>query len=166
MTKKITIALGALLCLVIAAPTVTLAADFFIYPTRDQSREQQERDTWECRAWATNQTGFDPAARPRALTPPPIQQAPRGGALTGAAGGAGLGAGLGAITGGNAGRGAAIGAVGGGLLGAMRRNDQVRQNEFANQQWAQQNVAHHEQNRAAWTRAVAACLTGRGYTVK
>ncbi|MBV8135284.1 MAG: hypothetical protein JO121_06530 [Deltaproteobacteria bacterium] len=166
MTKKITIALGALLWLVAAGPAVTLAADFFVYPRQGQSVEQQERDTWECRAWATNTTGFDPAARPRAVTPPPIQQAPRGGALTGAAGGAGLGAGLGAITGGNAGRGAAIGAVGGGLLGAMRRNDQVRQNDFANQQWQQQNVAHHEANRSAWTRAVAACLSGRGYTVK
>jgi hypothetical protein len=164
MTKRTAIALGALLFL-IASPTVTLAGDMFIYPRQGQSVEQQERDKWECRAWATNQTGFDPAARPRALTPPPIQQAPRGGALTGAAGGAGLGAGLGAITGGNAGRGAAIGAVGGGLLGAVRRNDQVRQNEFAQQQWAQQNVAHHEQNRSAWMRAVQACLTGRGYTV-
>jgi hypothetical protein len=164
MTKKTAIALGALLFL-IAAPTVTPAGDLFIYPTQGQSVEQQERDKWECRAWATNQTGFDPAARPRALTPPPIQQAPRGGPLTGAAGGAGVGAIGGAVMGGNAGRGAAIGALGGGLLGAVRRNDQVRQNEFANQQWAQQNVAHHEQNRAAWSRAVAACLTGRGYTV-
>ena len=165
MTKKITVALGSLLWLIAAAPTLTFADDFFVYPTQDQSREQQERDKWECRSWATNQTGFDPAARPRALTPPPIQQAPRGGALQGAAGGAGIGA-IGGAIGGNAGRGAAIGALGGGLLGAVRRNDQVRQNEFAQQQWTQQNIAHHEQNRSAWLRAVQACLTGRGYTVK
>jgi hypothetical protein len=164
MTKKITVALGALLWLIVAAPTVTLAIDMFIYPTRGQSAEQQDRDQWECRSWATQQTGFDPAARPRAITPPPAQQAPRGGALRGAAGGAGIGA-IGGAIGGNAGRGAAIGAVGGGLLGAVRRNDQNRQNDFAQQQWAQQNVAHHEQNRSAWTRAVAACLQGRGYTV-
>src|SRR5262249_58090516 len=107
MKKKVPRALGALLWLAAAAPAVTLAQDMFIYPRQDQSVEQQERDKWECRAWATNQTGFDPAARPRALTPPPIQQAPRGGALTGAAGGAGLGAIGGAVAGGNAGRGAA-----------------------------------------------------------
>jgi hypothetical protein len=164
MTKKITMALGALLWLIAAAPTVALAIDMFIYPTRGQSVEQQEQDKWECRRWATQQTGFDPAARPRAITPPPAQQAPRGGALRGAAGGAGIGAIGGAIAG-NAGRGAAIGAVGGGLLGAVRRNDQVRQGQFAQEQWAQQNVAHHEQNRSAWMRGVAACLQGRGYTV-
>lgn len=165
MTKKITIALGALLWLIAAVPAVSLAIDMFIYPTRGQSAEQQDRDKWECRSWATQQTGFDPAARPRAITPPPAQQAPRGGAMRGAAGGAGVGAIGGALIGGNAGRGAAVGALGGGLLGAVRRNDQVRQNEFAQQQWAQQNVAHHEANRSAWTRAVAACLQGRGYTV-
>jgi hypothetical protein len=165
MTKRIAIVVGALLLAVTAAPIRTLADDLFIYPTRGQSAEQQQRDTWECRAWATNQTGFDPAARPRAITPPPAQQAPRGGALRGAAGGAGIGA-IGGAIGGNAGRGAAIGALGGGVLGAVRRNDQIRDQQFAQQQWAQQNVAHHEQNRSAWVRGVRACLTGRGYTVQ
>lgn len=39
-----------------------------------------------------------------------------------------------------------IGAAGGALLGTVRRNDQIRQEEHAHQQWAQQNVAQYEQN--------------------
>ena len=73
---------------------------------------------------------------------------------------------IGGAIAGNAGKGAAIGAGAGGLLGTVRRNDQVRQEESAHQQWAQQNVAQYEQNRSSWVRAVKACLTGRGYTVQ
>ncbi len=161
-----TIRIGLVLLLLVAnAPIGSFADDLFIYPTKDQSVEQQDKDKWECRAWATKQTGFDPAARATASTPPPTREAPRGGLVRGAAGGAALGAIGGAIAG-NAGKGAAIGAAGGGLLGVMRRNDQVRQEQYAHQQWAQQNIAQHEQNRSSWVRAVKACLTGRGYTVQ
>jgi hypothetical protein len=48
----------------------------------------------------------------------------------------------------------------------MRRNDQLRQNDAANQQWAQQNMAQYERNRSNWVRSVSACLTGRGYSVQ
>ena len=143
----------------------SFADDLFIYPTKNQSAEQQDKDKWECRAWGTKQTGFDPAARMTASSPPPARQAPKGGLLRGAAGGAAIGA-VGGAIGGNAGKGAAIGAGAGGLLGTVRRNDQIRQEESAHQQWAQQNVAQYEQNRSSWVRAVKACLTGRGYTVQ
>jgi hypothetical protein len=165
MLKKITIVLISLSWLITYDPINLLADDLFIYPTKNQSAERQDKDKWECRAWATKQTGFDPAARATASTPPPAREAPRGGLVRGAAGGAALGA-VGGAIGGSAGKGAAIGAAGGGLLGVMRRNDQVRQQEYANQQWAQQNVAQYEQNRSNWVRAVKACLTGRGYTVQ
>jgi hypothetical protein len=165
MVKKIAIALISLSWLLAYKPIIVLADDLFIYPTKDQSAEQQDKDKWECRAWATKQSGFDPTLRPTASTPPPARQAPKGGLVRGAAGGAALGAVGGAIAG-NAGKGAAIGAAGGGLLGVVRRNDQVRQEEYANQQWAQQNVAQYEQNRSGWVRGVKACLTGRGYTVQ
>jgi hypothetical protein len=164
MLKSTAIVL-AWLWLMISAPITSFADDLFIYPTKNQSAEQQDKDKWECRAWATKQSGFDPAARPTASTPPPARQAPKGGLVRGAAGGAALGAVGGAIAG-NAGKGAAIGAAGGGLLGVMRRNDQVRQEQYGNQQWAQQNSAQYEQNRSSWIRAVKACLTGRGYTVQ
>ena len=163
--KRTAIGLICLLWFVTSAPIKSLADDLFIYPTKNQSAEQQDKDKWECRAWATKQTGFDPAARATASTPPPTREAPKGGLLRGAGGGAALGAIGGAIAG-NAGKGAAIGAAGGGLLGVMRRNDQVRQEQNAHQQWAQQNVAQYEQNRSSWVRGVKACLTGRGYTVQ
>ena len=166
MVKKVLVALISLCCLATLAPMTTWADDLFIYPSKGQSTEQQESDNWQCRAWATKQTGFDPAARPAAATPPPVRQkAPRGGLLRGAGRGAALGAVGGAIAG-DAGKGAAIGAAGGGMLGVMRRNDLIRQEQYAHQQWAQQNVALNEQNRSSWLRAVSACLTGRGYTVQ
>lgn len=33
---------------------------FFIYPKNGQSQEQQSQDRYECHAWASEQTGFDP----------------------------------------------------------------------------------------------------------
>jgi Glycine zipper len=155
----------AVLWLIGFVPITSFANDLFIYPNKNQSAEKQDKDKWECRVWATKQSGFDPAARPKASTPPPAQEAPKGGLVRGAAGGAALGAVGGAIAG-SAGKGAAIGAATGGLLGVMRRNDQVRQQQHAQQQWATQNVAQYEQQRGGWERALKACLTGRGYTVQ
>ena len=165
MLNRTTIGAMLLICMMTSAPIISFGDDLFIYPTKNQNAEQQDKDKWECRAWATKQTGFDPAARATASTPPPAREAQRGGLLRGAAGGAALGAVGGAIAG-NAGKGAAIGAAGGGLLGVMRRNNQVRQEQYAHQQWANQTVAQYEQNRSGWVRAVKACLTGRGYTVE
>jgi len=164
MLNRTTIGLVSL-WLITSTPITSLADDLFIYPTKNQSAEQQDKDKWECRAWSTKQSGFDPAARPTASTPPPGRQAPKGGLVRGAAGGAALGAVGGAIAG-HAGKGAAIGAAGGGLVGVVRRNDQIRQEEYANQQWAQQNTAQYEQKRSDWVRGVKACLIGRGYTVQ
>lgn len=165
MLNRTAIGLISLVWMMTSAPIMSFADDLFIYPTKGQSAAQQDKDKWECRAWATNQTGFDPAARPQATTPPPTRQAPQGGLLRGAAGGAAIGA-VGGAIGGNAGKGAAIGVAGGGMIGVMRRNNQVRQEQSAHQQWAQQNVAQYEQRRSGWVRAVKACLTGRGYTVQ
>ena len=165
MLKKTTIGLIPLLCVIIFASINSLADNLIVYPSKNQSAEQQDKDKWECRAWATKQTGFDPASRPTASTPPPARQAPKGGLVRGAAGGAAVGAIGGAIAG-NAGKGAAIGAAGGGALGVMRRNDQVRQEQYAQQEWARQNNAQYEQKRSEWIRGVKACLTGRGYTVQ
>ena len=153
------------LCLVGSVPLSTSAGDFFVYPTKNQSAEQQERDKSECRSWATQQSGFDPAQRPTASTPPPRKQAPKGGLVQGAARGVALGA-VGGAIGGNAGKGAAMGAALGGMGGVMRRNDQVREERYAHDQWASENTALYEQKRSNWTRAVNACLTGRGYTVQ
>ena len=95
----------------------------------------------------------------------PLGKRPEAGCCAARLGDTALGAVGGAIAG-NAGKGAAVGAAGGGLLGVMRRNDQIRQNQYAEQQWAQQNVAQYQQHRSDWLRAVKTCLTGRGYTVQ
>jgi YMGG-like Gly-zipper len=130
----------------------------FIYPSQGQSPEQQQRDRYECHTWAVQQTGFDPSMSQGAMAPAP---APQGGVLRGGARGAALGAVGGAIAG-DAGKGAAIGAATGGLFGGMRQADQRRQQEAVQAQYQ----AAASQQQAAYTRALGACLTGRGYTVQ
>jgi hypothetical protein len=161
--------------LIVALSGAASAQDVFIYPARGQSAEQQNRDRYQCHTWAVQQTGFDPThAAPAAASPPPPPppaQAPQGGLLRGAARGAAIGA-VGGAIGGDAGKGAAIGAGTGALIGGMRRRDQERQ-QLAEQQAYQQQVqaaqtnqsAAHADKQSSYTRAIAACLQGRGYTV-
>ena len=135
------------------------AQQLFIYPQRGQNQQQQQQDRFECHQWAVQQTGFDPTM---GVAPPPpgATGSLAGGAVRGAAGGAALGA-IGGAIGGNAGRGAAIGAGTGAVFGTMMRNNQIRQEQTrqtANFQQANQQLANYN-------RAVAACLSGRGYTV-
>jgi hypothetical protein len=140
--------------------------DFFIYPTKGQTSEQQERDKFDCYQWSKQQTGFDPMAMPTATQPPPAQEAPRGGAFRGAARGALLGAVVGEIADDDAGKGAAVGAAAGGLFGGMRRRDQNNQQQQAQNQWEQQQVSSYSQQRSSYNRAYSACLEAKGYTVK
>jgi OmpA family protein len=146
----------------------TRAQDIYMYPAKGQDQAQQDRDRYECHSWAVKQTGFDPSRAQAAASdthavsnqPPP----PQGHVVRGAARGAALGAVGGAITG-NAGTGAAAGAAMGGLAGGMRRRQQrLQQNQ--QQQAASQAASNSQANqRNAYHRAMAACLTGRGYTV-
>jgi len=140
-----------------------VAQQLIVYPSQGQTPEQQARDQAECRAWATQQTGVDPAYQP----PPPTTAAPapQGGVLRGAARGAVVGVTVGAIAG-DAGKGAAAGAAGGALIGGFRRADQRRAYE---QQQAQAQAQYQQQQAAqtqTYNRAVSACLQGRGYTVQ
>ncbi|HVM79632.1 MAG TPA: glycine zipper family protein [Stellaceae bacterium] len=137
--------------------TAAMAQQMYVYPARNQSPAQQDRDRSECSAWATQQTGFDPSMpppqNPNYAPPPP-------GPFGSAAGGAALGA-IGGAIGGNAGKGAAIGAGVGLLFGALRRAEYNQQQDYA----AQQEAAAYANALAAFNRAQAACLTGRGYSV-
>jgi len=143
-----------------------LAQDLMVYPKRGQSAEQMEQDKFQCFSWARQQTGFDPMRTPTASTPPPRQPEPTGGAGRGAVRG-GVGGGLiGGIAGDSASRGAAIGAVGGAMVGGARRRQQQDDYEARQRAWAQQQAAEHAQKRSAFNRAYAACLEGRGYTVR
>jgi hypothetical protein len=52
---------GFLLILVLCLlyiPVNSWADDLIVYPSKNQSAQQQDKDKWECRAWATKQTGF------------------------------------------------------------------------------------------------------------
>ena len=143
-----------------------LAQDMFIYPQKGQSEQQMEKDKYECYTWAKRQTGFDPMEVPKATAPPPPQQAQKGGMLRGAAGGALMGAAIGEIADNDPGKGAAIGAVAGGVFGGARRQKQAQQQQQAQQQWADQQASQYAQKRNSYNRAHAACLEGRGYTVR
>jgi hypothetical protein len=152
-----------LLVVFIAAPAP--GQDLFVYPEKGQSEKQIEKDKFDCYTWAKKQTGFDPMEAPKATSPPPAQETPQGGVVRGAARGAVVGVVGGAIAG-DAGKGAAIGAAAGGLIGGLRRRDQVVRQEHEEQQWAQQQAASYNQKRNSYNRAYAACLEGKGYTVK
>ena len=136
-------AVGIGLALVVSA----MAADLFVYPQKGQSPEQQNKDSYECYNWARAQSGVDPGAPPAQAR---VGQNTRG-AVGGAARGAALGAGVGAIAG-DAGKGAAAGAVVGGVAGRRR-------SAMAHQQ-------QQQATRSAYDRAFAACMEGRGYTVR
>ena len=144
-------------------PGVALA-DPYVYPAKGQSKQQQEKDQYQCYEWAKGQSGFDPMKQPKATSPPPPQQAPEGGLLRGGARGAAVGA-VGGAIGGNAGKGAAIGALAGGMIGGMRRRHQAQDEAQQQQQWADNQAANYQQNRGNYDRAYSACLRGRGYTV-
>jgi hypothetical protein len=64
------------------------------------------------------------------------------------------------------GKGAAIGAASGALFGGMRRRDQAIRQEKAREDWARQQTAQYSRKRDTYNRAYAACLEGKGYTVK
>jgi Glycine-zipper domain len=130
-----------------------------IYPAKGQSHEQQNTDKGECHVWAVQQSGFDPAKAPAATAPPPSQ--PGGQRARGAARGAAVGAVGGAIAG-DAGTGAAAGAAMGTMAGGMKKRDQAK----AQQAQAQQQQQATAQAQAGYSKAIAACLEGRGYTVK
>jgi hypothetical protein len=160
--KRTPVVVGLVTSLLLAP--VGFAAEFYIYPAKGQSADQQEKDKYECNQWAVKQTGFNPMDPPTATAPPPQQQAPQGGLFRGAARGALLGTAVGAIAG-NTGEGAAIGAAAGGLFGGMRRRDQVAGEQQAQANYESQQSAQYEQRRSQWAGAYKTCLEGRGYTV-
>ncbi len=131
----------------------------FIYPEKDQSKEQQELDEFQCHKWAVEQTGVDPTQM-AAQAPSTGKSGGGGEVVRGGAKGAALGAIGGAIAG-DAGKGAAIGAAVGGAGGAMKKRGRRAQQEQAQQQAVQQQQGNVDQ----YNRANAVCLEGRGYKV-
>ena len=158
------------LIFVLSLVSYVQAQDLIVYPAQGQSNDQMEKDKFECYNWAKGQTGFDPMQMPTASSAPPSQDKRSVGGSTlagGVLGGAG-GAVIGDIAGGSRGarRGAAIGGLSGGAIGGMRSSRQNRQSDQQQQQWEQQQANQYMQQRNAYNRAHAACLEGRGYSVK
>lgn len=134
------------------------AAEPFIYPSKGQTAQQQEKDKYDCYVWAKGQAGYDP------MNPPQVSSGSTAGqprAIRGAARGAAAGAAIGAIAG-DAGKGAAIGAATGGI-GRAARNANASQQQQAQAQQQQASIA---QLSDGYSRAYSACLEGRGYQVK
>ena len=149
----------------IASGLATAASNLFIYPTKGQDAQQQEKDKFECYQWAKQNTGIDPAQISTASGGGSSQSSGgSGGAVArGALGGAVSGAVIAGIADGDAGKGAAVGAIGGGLFGGIRHDQQQRQRQ---QQQAQQQAASRNAQVDTYNRAYGACLEGRGYTVR
>lgn len=148
--------------LVSSLSLAAFGAQPIIYPARGQSAERQQIDTQECHTWAQRTTGVDPVAlaEQMANAPPPGQQ--RGGLLRGAGGGALFGTLIGGAAGGHWGEGAGIGALVGSMGMGMRMRRE-RQQAAMQQEGMQQQASGQL---ATYNRAVAACMTGRGYTVE
>jgi hypothetical protein len=138
----------------------------YAYPQNGQSADQQSRDRYECSLWAVQQTGFDPSAP---NVPPEYRVVasgpPRG---TGTAIGAIAGAVIGAAISPDWDRGA--GAVFGGLTGAMIGSasdaQRAQDNEMQMSAQEQQQAAAMAEKASDYRRALSACLSGRGYSVK
>jgi hypothetical protein len=139
---------------------------------RGQTGEQQDRDRYECNAWAVRQSRFDPSL-PSAPPHLRVRVEPAGppagaGVATGAVTGAVLGAAVSRPW--EAGEGALVGAVAGAVIGGIAdaaRVDQARQAaaERADASGTAR-AALLEQMARNYRRAMAACLEGRGYNVR
>lgn len=146
--------------LVVSAALIAEAgAQQYVFPAKGQSPDQQKKDEAACYSWAVQQSGFDPAKPPPAAAPATPPTTATGTTPGAGARGAARGAVVGEVVGGDAGAGAAVGAV-------AARGQSRRQNAAASQQAQQQQQAATQQQQASFARARAACLEGKGYTVK
>jgi hypothetical protein len=153
-----------------APPPPPPSTQVYFYPTSGQSAAQQDRDRYECYLWARKETGFDPSSpqlaphqRLEVKPMPPTGQDTAVGAVAGAMFGA-----VAAPPGRNA-EGAAVGAVAGAIIGAASDAERQEQAERVQQSYDQRAVQHAarvEQQASSYRRAMAACLQGRGYSVR
>jgi hypothetical protein len=135
--------------------------DVFIYPQKGQSAEQQNKDEYECYQWARENSGFDPMAAPATSSPRPRTQEKSHGALKGA----GVGVVGGALLGSSS-KTTRRAAAAGGLIGGVRQHQHNSREQQRVDDWEQRETSAYANNRSNYNRAYAACLEGRGYTVK
>lgn len=178
----IAVAIGALVAPTMPAWAQAAAATPLIYPAKGQSAQQQDRDKYECHDWARTQSGFDPTKPVAAPAPMPTASASsanNGGKTSSAGTAAGMATGamsaaaVAQLTHHDPARAAAAGALGGGVVQRVKQQQQQaksQQRSDAEQQQQQQALAQQaarlQQQRTTYDRATAACMEGRGYTVK
>jgi hypothetical protein len=140
----------------------------YFYPMQGQSEGQQDRDRYDCHLWAVKQTDFDPT---RYLAPREVSAvvpARNPGETVGGA--AAIGAVLGAIIAGpgDVGKGAVVGAMAGAVAGSAAVAADQADADAANAA-ARDNArgsGRYQHEAAEYRRAISACLTGRGYSVR
>jgi hypothetical protein len=157
MNRYLIRAAAVMACACLALPGAL--AQQFAYPSKGQSPEQQKKDEAECHQWAVSQTGVDPTKPSTAQAAPPPPTTATGVTPGAGARGAARGAVVGEVVGGDAGTGAAVGA-------AAARGQSRRQNKAQAQQATQQQQQAQNTQSATYAKARAACLEGRGYSVK
>jgi hypothetical protein len=139
----------------------------YFYPTHNQSEAQQDRDRYECYRWAVRETGVDPGMRPLRQSAQPAAPAPVERDPGATVGGAVAGAAVGGIVSSprNVGTGLVLGAVIGGLLGTAaeesRAQAEERRQEVRRENWEARQAPVND-----FRRAMSACMTGRGYSVR
>ena len=144
------------------------AQDPIFYPAKGQSKDQLEKDKYECYVWAKDSSGFDPMKTPTATTAPPEEEEKVWGAgETALVGGAG-GAIVGGVAGGGKGAlaGGLLGSAGGALVGGARSSEQREREERKRREWEQKEANNYARQRNQYNRALGACMEGRGYTVR
>ena len=126
----------------------TVSATQVVYPAKGQSPEQQIEDETECSTWAAGNSGYDPTNPQPATQVSSQPSGPSGARLRGAA----RGAIVGEIADGDTGDAALAGAVMGGSRERRTKRKAKKQTQATGE--------------ADYDKARAACLEGKGYSVK
>lgn len=150
----------------VAPPPPAPSVELYFYPTKGQSKQQQERDRYECYLWAVKQTGYDPG---QAMAPHQrIEVVPATPPGANVAAGAATGAVVGSILSGprDHGQGLVFGAIAGAMLGAASEQAQQEHAARLERQYNARDYARVERQARDYRRAMTACLEGRGYTVR
>ena len=145
-------------------------ADIYVYPSRNQTDKQLDRDRYECHNWAVTQSRYNPSEphlaphqQIRVMEGPPPGQSTVAGAVSGAVIGAAIGSPR------DTGEGAVAGAIAGAVIGASSESARRKESERVNTRVsadAEAERARLERQASDYRRAISACLEGRGYTVK
>ena len=144
--------------------SASVHAGLYVYPSKGQSAEQQQKDEAACHTWAQQQTGVNPQQIAEQSTSLASYHQPEGGMRRSLFGGGARGAALGAIggaIGGDAGKGAEMGAAMGAAAGFFRHRRMMEEQHEFNQAVASKESAAMDQ----FQQAYETCLRGRGYTL-